>query len=81
VVLFWPGYLPGAWVLGLYLFKVALQTLFLVISLRQAGHRERLMVLVLYEFYLCAMSLTVLVYTLLPGKIEWKQRRYAWAEA
>ena len=81
VVLFWPGLLPGPWVAAIYLLKVGLQTLFLLITLRQAGHRENLGVLLLYEFYLCVMSLAVLAYTVWPGYIVWKQRRYAWAEA
>lgn len=80
-VLFWPGLLPGAAVALLYGGKVLLQTLFLTSALRQAGHRERLPVLLLYEPYLCAMSLLVLAYALWPGPVEWKQRRYAWAEA
>ncbi|MDB5233236.1 MAG: hypothetical protein JWR44_229 [Hymenobacter sp.] len=81
VVLFWPGFLPTPWVAGIYLLKVSLQTLFLAITLRQSGHREGLGTLLLYEPYLCLASLAVLLYTLRPGQIEWKQRRYAWAEA
>ncbi|HEX8326241.1 MAG TPA: glycosyltransferase [Hymenobacter sp.] len=81
VVLFWPGFLTDQWVAALYLLKIGLQTLFLLITLRQAGHRENLGVLLLYEFYLCIMSLAVLAYTLWPSHIVWKQRRYTWAEA
>jgi hypothetical protein len=81
VVLFWPGFLPGQWVAAIYLLKIGLQTLFLFITLRQAGHRENLGVLLLYELYLCVMSLAVLAYTIWPGHIVWKQRRYTWAEA
>ena len=81
VVLFWPDLFPLAWVAGLYALKVSLQTGYLLITLRQAGHRENLNVLLLYELYLCLMSLAVLAYTALPGKIEWKQRCYARAKA
>jgi cellulose synthase/poly-beta-1,6-N-acetylglucosamine synthase-like glycosyltransferase len=61
--------------------KVLCQTLFLLLTLRQAGHRERLPVLLLYEGYLLVMSLAVLAYTLWPGVLHWKERRYRWAEA
>lgn len=64
-------------VLGL---KVLLQTLFLHRSLRLVGRHEPLWLLLVYEYYLCAMSLLVIGYTLLPGQIRWKERRYAWAE-
>jgi cellulose synthase/poly-beta-1,6-N-acetylglucosamine synthase-like glycosyltransferase len=80
-VLFWPGFLPGAVVAGVYAAKVALQTLFLALTLRQAGHRENLGVLLLYELYLCVMSLAVLVFMFWPGRLEWKERRYALPEA
>lgn len=79
-VLFWPELLPLGPLLLLYGGKVTLQTLFLASTLRQVGHRERLVVLLLYEPYLCLMSLSVLAYALWPGAIEWKQRRYTWAE-
>ncbi|WP_400192878.1 glycosyltransferase [Hymenobacter sp. B81] len=79
-VLFFPPLV--AWPLTplLYGLKVGLQTLFLWISLRQVGRRESLAVLLLYEFYLASMSLLIIGYTLLPGHIRWKERRYAWAE-
>ncbi|UOR04169.1 glycosyltransferase [Hymenobacter aerilatus] len=80
-VLGWPGLLPLAAIGSIWAAKVVCQTLFLTITLRQAGHRERLPVLLLYEFYLPLMSLAVLVYTVLPHPIEWKERRYKWAEA
>jgi cellulose synthase/poly-beta-1,6-N-acetylglucosamine synthase-like glycosyltransferase len=80
-VLFWPGLFGTTFVVGTYLAKTVLQTLFLVITLRQAGRREHLGVLLLYEFYLCVMSLAVLLYTLWPGRLEWKERRYTLAEA
>ncbi|WP_375418399.1 glycosyltransferase [uncultured Hymenobacter sp.] len=79
-VLFWPDLLPLGPLLLIYGGKVALQTLFLASALRQVGHRERLGVLLLYEPYLCLMSLSVLAYALWPSPVEWKQRRYAWAE-
>jgi len=81
MVLFWPGFLPLAAVAGLYAAKVALQTLFLAITLRQVGLRERLSTLLLYEPYLCVMSVAVLLYTVWPGRLEWKERRYSLAEA
>ncbi|MCA8831780.1 glycosyltransferase [Hymenobacter pini] len=80
-VLGWPGLLPLGTIGLLWAAKLGCQTLFLLITLRQAGHRERLPVLVLYEFYLLAMSLVVLVYTVWPRPIVWKERRYTWAEA
>ena len=80
-VLFWPGLLPLAPLLLLYGGKVFLQTLFLAGTLRQVGRRERLGVLLLYEPYLCVMSVAVLAYALWPAPVEWKQRRYTWAEA
>jgi len=80
-VLFWPGFLPLEVVGSLYALKLLLQTAFLYITLRQTGHRDSLGVLLLYEPYLCIMSLTVLLYTAWPGHIVWKQRRYTWAEA
>ncbi len=79
-VLGWPGLLPLGTLGALYAAKVLCQTLFLGLTLRQAGHRESLGVLLLYEFYLLAMSLAVLAYTAWPGPIEWKERRYQWAE-
>ena len=80
-VLFWPGLLPVGPLILLYGAKILLQTLFMIFTLRQVGHREKLSVLLLYELYLCVMSLTVLMYTMWPSHIEWKQRRYKWAEA
>jgi len=80
-VLGWPGLLPLPAIGALYAAKLLCQTLFLRRTLRQAGHRERLGVLLLYEGYLVAMSVAVLAYTAWPGRIEWKARRYHWAEA
>jgi cellulose synthase/poly-beta-1,6-N-acetylglucosamine synthase-like glycosyltransferase len=80
-VLGWPGLLPLGTIAALYAGKVLCQTLFLAITLRQAGHREQLGVLVLYEGYMLIMSLVVFVYTAWPSAIEWKARRYRWAEA
>ncbi|WP_046243935.1 glycosyltransferase [Hymenobacter terrenus] len=80
-VLFWPGLLSLTTLTMLYGGKVLLQTLFLASTLRRVGRREQLGVLLLYEPYLCVMSVMVLAYTLWPGPVEWKQRRYAWAEA
>jgi len=79
-VLGWPGLLPLPTLLALWGGKVLCQTSFLAITLRQAGHRERLGVLLLYEGYLLVMSLAVLAYTAWPGAIQWKARRYHWAE-
>jgi cellulose synthase/poly-beta-1,6-N-acetylglucosamine synthase-like glycosyltransferase len=79
-VLGWPGLLPLPTQLALWGGKVLCQTGFLAITLRQAGHRERLGVLLLYEGYLLVMSLAVLAYTAWPGAIQWKARRYHWAE-
>ena len=79
-VLFWPGFLPLTVVLGLYLAKIVCQTLFLHLTLRQVGRRESLGMLLLYEPYLCLMSLAVLGYTIWPGYIWWKERQYQWAE-
>ena len=80
-VLFWPGFMPLVPLVLLYVGKIFLQTLFLNTTLRRVGLRERLGVLLLYEPYLCIMSMLVLVYVLWPCHIEWKQRRYTWAEA
>ncbi|UYZ62256.1 glycosyltransferase [Hymenobacter weizhouensis] len=79
-VLGWPSLLTGSVVLSLYAGKVLCQTVFLLITLRQAGHRENLGVLLLYDAYLLAMSLAVLAYTVWPSSIWWKERRYHWAE-
>lgn len=79
-VLGWSGLLPLGTLGALYAAKVLCQTLFLAITLRQAGHRELLGVLLLYEFYLLAMSLAVLAYSAWPGPVEWKERRYEWAK-
>jgi cellulose synthase/poly-beta-1,6-N-acetylglucosamine synthase-like glycosyltransferase len=76
----WPGLLPLSTIGALLAAKVLCQTLFLLITLRQAGHRERLGVLLLYEGYLLVMSLAVLAYTVWPSAIQWKERRYRWAE-
>ncbi len=80
-VLGWPGLLPLGTIGALYAAKLLCQTLFLAITLRQAGHRERLGVLLLYDGYLLLLSLAVLAYTAWPGTIEWKARRYRWAGA
>jgi 1,2-diacylglycerol 3-beta-glucosyltransferase len=80
-VLFWPGFMPLQWVASIYLLKIGLQTAFLSITLRQAGRRASLGTLLLYEPYLCLMSLLVLGYVLWPSPVEWKERRYEWAEA
>jgi cellulose synthase/poly-beta-1,6-N-acetylglucosamine synthase-like glycosyltransferase len=79
-VLGWPALLPLGTISVLYAGKVLLQTLFLAITLRQAGHRESMGLLLLYEGYLLLMSLAVLAYTAWPGGIWWKERRYRWAE-
>jgi cellulose synthase/poly-beta-1,6-N-acetylglucosamine synthase-like glycosyltransferase len=79
-VLGWPDVLPLSTLALLYAGKVLCQSLFLAITLRQAGHREHLGVLLLYDGYLLVMSLAVLAYTVWPGAIEWKARRYKWAE-
>ncbi|MGI4762632.1 MAG: glycosyltransferase [Janthinobacterium lividum] len=80
-VLGWPGLLPLPTLAALYGAKLLCQTLFLHRTLRQAGHREQLGVLLLYEGYLVAMSLVVLAYTAWPGRLVWKARQYHWAEA
>lgn len=80
VIVCWPGLLPVAWVWGLYAGKLLCQTLFLHSTLRQVGRRESLAVLLLYEPYLCLMSVAVVGYTLWPGAIWWKERQYQWAE-
>jgi hypothetical protein len=79
-VLYWPGLLAPWLILSLFTAKLAMQTLFLHITLRQVGRRETLAVLLLYELYLSVMSLAVLGYTLWPSYIQWKERRYRWAE-
>jgi len=79
-VLSWPGLWTLSTVATLWVAKVGCQTLFLAVTLRQAGRREQLHVLLLYECYLLTMSLAVLVYTVWPHPIEWKERRYKWAE-
>ncbi|WP_078010750.1 glycosyltransferase [Hymenobacter sp. CRA2] len=79
-VLFFPPLVSWPFTPLVFLLKVALQTLFLHLSLRQVGRREPLWVLLVYEYYLALMSVLVLVYTLLPGHIRWKERRYVWAE-
>jgi hypothetical protein len=63
------GLLPLGTIRALYAAKLLCQTLFLAITLRQAGHRE------------CLGLLLSLAYTAWPGAIEWKARRYRWAEA
>ncbi|OUJ76354.1 hypothetical protein BXP70_02420 [Hymenobacter crusticola] len=80
MVLFWPGMLPPLYVVGLFAAKLLMQTLFLLITLRQVDRRESLHVLLFYEFYLTVMSVAVIGYTLLPVSIQWKERRYRWAE-
>jgi cellulose synthase/poly-beta-1,6-N-acetylglucosamine synthase-like glycosyltransferase len=80
-VLGWPGLLPLSTMAAVWAAKVLCQSLFLGITLRQAGHRERLPVLLLYEGYLLVMSLAILAYTVWPGAIQWKERRYRWAES
>ncbi|WP_022825612.1 glycosyltransferase [Hymenobacter norwichensis] len=80
LVLFWPGLLPLSFVVSLYAAKILCQMLFLAVTLRQVGRRESLGLLLLYEPYLCVMSMAVIGYTLWPGYIQWKQRRYQWAE-
>ena len=80
-VLGWPGLLSLGTIGALYAAKVLCQCLFLGITLRQVGRRESVGVLLLYECYLLAMSVAVLAYTAWPRPIEWKERRYQWAEA
>ncbi|MGY2130665.1 glycosyltransferase [Hymenobacter sp. HD11105] len=80
MVLYWPGFLAPWLILTLFTAKLVMQTLFLHITLRQVGRRETLAVLLLYELYLSVMSLAVLGYTLWPSYIQWKERRYRWAE-
>jgi cellulose synthase/poly-beta-1,6-N-acetylglucosamine synthase-like glycosyltransferase len=80
-VLGWPGLLPLGTIVALLAAKMLCQSLFLGITLRQARHRERLPVLLLYEGYLLVMSLAVLAYTVWPSAIQWKERRYRWAES
>jgi cellulose synthase/poly-beta-1,6-N-acetylglucosamine synthase-like glycosyltransferase len=80
MVLYWPGLLPPMLILSLFIAKLTLQSLFLHITLRQVGRRESLALLLLYEVYLSVMSVAVLTYTLWPSYIQWKERRYRWAE-
>ena len=80
-VLFWAGLLPLPVVAGLCAAKVGLQTLFLTVTLRQVGLRERLWLLLLYEVYLGLMPVAVLLHALFPSSLEWKERRYTLAEA
>ncbi|MCC3156157.1 glycosyltransferase [Hymenobacter sp. 15J16-1T3B] len=79
-VLFLPPLMSWPFTPLVFLLKVALQSLFLHLSLRQVGRREPLWMLLTYEYYLAIMSMMVLAYTLLPGHIRWKERRYVWAE-
>ncbi|WP_165699345.1 glycosyltransferase [Hymenobacter jejuensis] len=80
VAVFWPGLLSLGSIAVLFSAKVLCQMVFLKITLRQAGRRESWAVLLGYELYLCLMSGAVLVYTVVPGPIQWKERRYRWAE-
>ncbi|SHK17202.1 glycosyltransferase [Hymenobacter psychrotolerans] len=80
IVLFWPGLLAPAVLLGIYGAKIICQTLFLHLTLRQVGRCESLGLLLLYEPYLCLLSVAVVGYTLWPGHIWWKERQYQWAE-
>ncbi|GGF03704.1 glycosyltransferase [Hymenobacter cavernae] len=80
MVVFWPALLSPLMVATLYGAKILMQTLFLLITLRQVNRRESLKVLLLYEFYLAVMSIVVIGYTLMPVSIQWKERRYRWAE-
>lgn len=75
-VLFWPGMLSLATLGLVYGAKILLQTMFLVSTLRQVGRRESIGALLLYEPYLCIMSVMVLAYALCSSGIQWKQRRY-----
>ncbi|QJX46787.1 glycosyltransferase [Hymenobacter taeanensis] len=79
-VLGWPGLLPYPVIAALYAAKVLCQTLFLLITLRQVGRRESWQVLLFYEGYLLVVSVAALVYTVWPSYIQWKERRYRWAE-
>jgi hypothetical protein len=80
MVVFWPDLFSPFTILALFSAKMVMQVLFLVVTLRQVGRRELLPVLVLYEVYLMVMSLVVIGYTLWPSHIQWKERRYRWAE-
>lgn len=80
-VLGWPGLLSLPLTGALYAAKVLCQTLFLLITLRQAGRKENLGVVLLYDVYLLLMSVAALAYTAWPSFIHWKERHYRWAEA
>lgn len=68
----------GAWpaLVILYFGKVMFQTAFIHSSLQRLKLRLPLRVLLLFEFYLIFVSLITVSFSLFPGKIIWKERKY-----
>jgi cellulose synthase/poly-beta-1,6-N-acetylglucosamine synthase-like glycosyltransferase len=60
----------------IFLLKVFLQTTFLSSVFKKLNLKIDLKNLVIYEFYSVFLSLSLMVYYIIPTKVEWKGRKY-----
>ena len=70
------AYVSGWVVLGIFLAKLFLQTLFINRCLTRLQLRYRLEKIILFEFYAIFVSLITILFFLLPLKVRWKERQY-----
>ena len=70
------AYVSGWVVLGIFLAKLFLQTLFINNCLSRLQLRCRLEKIILFEFYAIFVSLITILFFLLPVKVRWKERQY-----
>lgn len=80
--LFFPSLILALFIeplLGVFVFttKILVQSLFIAHAMSKIGRKEKFVGLILYEFYSAVLSLALLVFYILPIKMDWKGRKYA----
>ncbi|MBK0402593.1 glycosyltransferase [Adhaeribacter sp. BT258] len=74
IPLFWR--VPAAVALGLLLLKWLFQSIFILVSLQKLKQRTSFKDLVLFEGYQLVITVSMLAFYFLPGKVNWKGRKY-----
>ncbi len=56
--------------------KIIIQAIFISTILKKAGNTTSAKYLIFYEFYVAFTSILLVIYWIIPRKLEWKGRRY-----
>ena len=70
------AYTSVAVMLGIFTFKLVLQSIYVYICLRRLGRSAPWWMYILFEAYLVITSVVLLLYFFLPLKTSWKGRKY-----